>query len=42
MLRFHPLKITFGAPVYPRGYAKTKTEYQRFADMIREEVLTLK
>lgn len=42
MLRFHPLKITFGAPVYPRDYAKTKTEYQRFADMIREEVLTLK
>lgn len=42
MLRLHPLKITFGAPVYPRGYAKNKTEYQRFADRIREEVLILK
>jgi len=42
MLRVHPLKITYGAPVYPRGYAKNKEEFQRFADKIREEVLTLK
>jgi len=42
MLRFHSLKITYGAPVYPRGFKNNKLEYQRFADMIRKEVLTLK
>jgi 1-acyl-sn-glycerol-3-phosphate acyltransferase len=42
MLRFHSLKITYGTPVYPRGYANRKDEYQRFADRIREEVIKLK
>jgi 1-acyl-sn-glycerol-3-phosphate acyltransferase len=42
MLRIHSLKVSFGAPVFPRGFAKTKEEYQRFADRIREEVIKLK
>lgn len=41
-LRFHSLKIRYGAPVYPRGFADRKDEYQRFADRIREEVIKLK
>jgi len=42
MLRFHPLKVTYGTPVYPRDFSDRKDEYQRFADRIREEVLKLR
>lgn len=41
VLRFNKLKIKFGKPIYPTGYQKTKENFERFAQKVREEVLKL-
>lgn len=41
ILRFNELKIRFGKVIHPRGYQKTREDFSRFAERVREEVLRL-
>ena len=42
MLRINQLKIKFGKVISPQGYKKTRRDFERFATLIRDEVLRLK
>jgi 1-acyl-sn-glycerol-3-phosphate acyltransferase len=42
VLRFNELKIKFGKLIHPHGYKKTREDFARFSERIREEVLKLK
>jgi len=42
MLRINNLRINFGKPIYPYGYNKTKEDFEKFTQMVREEVARLK
>lgn len=42
ILRFDELKIRFGRMIHPHGYQKTRADFARFADRVREEVLRLR
>ncbi|UCG29819.1 MAG: 1-acyl-sn-glycerol-3-phosphate acyltransferase [candidate division WOR-3 bacterium] len=42
VLRFNELKIKFGKLIHPHGYKKTRKDFARFSERIREEVLKLK
>lgn len=41
IMRFEQLRITFGAPVMPDGYDRTKDGFGRFSREIRDRVLSL-
>lgn len=42
ILRINELKIRFGRVIHPHGYKKTREDFARFANRVREEVLRLK
>jgi 1-acyl-sn-glycerol-3-phosphate acyltransferase len=42
IFRLNELKIKFGNLIHPHGYKKTREDFARFADRIREEVLKLR
>jgi len=42
VLRLNKLKVKFGKLIDPHGYKKTREDFARFADRVREEVLRLK
>ncbi len=42
VFRWNELKIKFGKLIHPHGYKKTREDFVRFAERIREEVLKLK
>ena len=42
VLRIHKLKIKCGKIIFPHGYKKTREDFARFAERIREEILRLK
>ncbi|MBE0434099.1 1-acyl-sn-glycerol-3-phosphate acyltransferase [candidate division WOR-3 bacterium] len=42
ILRINELKIKFGRLIHPHGYKKTREDFARFAERVREEVLRLK
>lgn len=42
MLRMYPLRITFGRPIQASGYSRTAEDYDRFAQRLRDAVLSLK
>lgn len=42
VFRWNELRIKFGKLIHPHGYRKTRKDFVRFAERIREEVLKLK
>lgn len=42
VLRINELKVRFGRLIHPHGYRKTREDFARFAERVREEVLRLK
>ena len=42
LLRINKIKIRYGKPIMPCGYKKTKEDYEKFANKMREEVERLK
>ncbi len=42
MLRINQLKIKFGKVIFPHGYRETRQDFERFATLVRDEVLKLK
>src|SRR4030042_193910 len=41
MLRIYQLTIKFGKPVYSNGYNKSREDYERFARLLKNEVMRL-
>jgi len=42
VFRLNELKIKFGKLIHPHGYKKTREDFARFAERVREEVLKLR
>jgi len=42
VFRMNELKIKFGRLIHPHGYKKTREDFARFADRIRDEVLKMR
>ena len=42
IFRLNELKIRFGRLIHPHGYTKTREDFARFAERVREEVLKLR
>lgn len=42
ILRMNNLRITFGEPIIPRGYKNTRDDMDRFARLLKKEVLKLR
>ena len=42
VLRINKLKIKFGKMIFPHGYKKTRKDFARFANRVRDEMLKLK
>jgi 1-acyl-sn-glycerol-3-phosphate acyltransferase len=40
-LRWFQLRIQYGQPLYPQGFARTAQGFQQFADRVREEIIKL-
>jgi 1-acyl-sn-glycerol-3-phosphate acyltransferase len=42
VLRINQLKVKFGKMITPRGYKKTRKDFERFATRVREEIMRLR
>lgn len=40
-LRWYQLRIQYGTPLYPQGFARNAQGYQQFTDRVREEIIKL-